>query len=363
MPKKPARPERPRHDASYKSFFARRRTVADTLRGAASNLARQLDLSTLQRLPASFVTKRLGQRHADMLWRVRTADGGWLYLLVLLEFQSTIDRRMALRMTDYTLRILRGLDPSDLGPRGEYPPILPIVVYNGERRWNAATDIGDLFAPVSDELLGYLPRQRYLVIDLQALDPSRLPSENVLAMLAKFEQAGTPERLAELVASLSEWLERTGDAVLASRLRVWVRLVLARQFGAAEGSELGRRIRNEEEADMTLMERARKWGEERNREWLARGIEQGRQEGIERGRQEGIERGRQEGIERGRQEGERELVRRLVARRFGTGASEHIAPILAGVPDADRLAAIAAEVFECESVDELVDRIQRRVSA
>ena len=266
---------------------------------------------------------------------------------MLLEFQSTIDRRMALRMTDYTLRILRGLDASDLGPRGEYPPILPIVVYNGERRWNAATDIGDLFAPVSDELLGYLPRQRYLVIDLQALDPSRLPSENVLAMLAKFEQAGTPERLAELVASLSEWLERTGDAVLASRLRVWVRLVLARQFGAAEGSELGRRIRNEEEADMTLMERARKWGEERNREWLARGIEQGRQEGIERGRQEWG----------------RETVRRLVDRRFGTQASEHIAPFLAGVSNADRLVGIAAEVFECESVDELVDRIQRRVSA
>ena len=120
-----------------------------------------------------------------------------------------------------------------------------------------------------------------------------------------------------------------------------------RQFGAAEGSELGRRIRNEEEADMTLMERARKWGEERNREWLARGIEQGRQEGIERGRQEG----------------ERELVRRLAARRFGTGASEHIAPILAGVPDADRLAEVAAEVFECDSVDELVDRIRGQVSS
>ena len=127
--------------------------------------------------------------------------------------------------------------------------------------------------------------------------------------------------------------------MLASRLRVWVRLVLARQVGAAEGSELGRRIRNEEEADMTLMERARKWGEERNREWLARGIEQGRQEG------------------------ERELVRRLVARRFGTGASEHIAPVLAGISDVDRLAAIAAEVFECESVDELVDRIRGQVSA
>ena len=333
MPKRPARTRKPRHDASYKSFFARRRTVADTLRGAGRDLARHLDLSTLQRMPASFVTERLGQRHADMLWRLRTADGGWAYLLVLLEFQSTIDRRMALRMTDYTVRILRGLDASALGPAGEYPPILPIVVYNGERRWNAATDIGDLFPPVAKELLGYLPRHRYLVIDLQALDPSRLPLDNVLAIIAKFEQASSPERLAELVTALPGWLEGTGETELASRFRVWVTLVLARRFGVA-GRELERRIRNEEEADMTLMERARKWGEEREREWLAKG----RQEGIERGR--------------------RELVRRLVARRFGRGAGENIAPILAGISDADRLAEVAADVFECGSVDELVDRFR-----
>ncbi len=53
-----------------------------------------------------FVTERLGQRHTDMLWRVATNEGGWLYLLILLEFQSTIDRRMALRMMDYVVRIL-----------------------------------------------------------------------------------------------------------------------------------------------------------------------------------------------------------------------------------------------------------------
>ncbi len=105
MPGKRKRPRRPKHDASYKSFLASRRTVADTLRSVFRDLALGLDFSTLERLPASFVTEHLGQRHADMLWRIRTADETWLYLLVLLEFQSTIDRRMALRMLDYTVRV------------------------------------------------------------------------------------------------------------------------------------------------------------------------------------------------------------------------------------------------------------------
>ena len=89
MPRNPRQPGRPKHDASYKSLFASPRTVADTLRHVLRELATRLDFSTLERLPASFVTEHLGQRHADMLWRIRMAGGGWLYLLVLLEFQST----------------------------------------------------------------------------------------------------------------------------------------------------------------------------------------------------------------------------------------------------------------------------------
>ena len=89
--------------------------MADTLRGVARDVASGLDFSTLERLPASFVTEHLGQRHADMLWRIQTRE---------------------------------------------------------------------LLAPVPEGLVGYLPRHRYLLIELQALDPSLLPPENVLSMIA-----------------------------------------------------------------------------------------------------------------------------------------------------------------------------------
>ncbi|MYA43118.1 MAG: Rpn family recombination-promoting nuclease/putative transposase [Gemmatimonadetes bacterium] len=72
MPGKQKRPEGPKHDASYKNFFTHARTVEDTLRAAAGDLARHLDFATLERMPDSFVTEHLGQRHADMLWRIGT---------------------------------------------------------------------------------------------------------------------------------------------------------------------------------------------------------------------------------------------------------------------------------------------------
>jgi len=52
---------------------------------------------------------------------------------------------------------------------------------------------------------------------------------------------------------------------------------------------------------MTLIERARKWGEERDQLWLQKGIERERRASIQR---------------------ERKLVRRMVRRRFGPRTAE-----------------------------------------
>ena len=90
----------------------------------------------------------------------------------------------------------------------------------------------------------------------------------------------------------------------------------------------------------TLIDRARKWGEERDQHWLEKGIEQG----MERG------------IKRGRLQGERELVYRLVTRRFGTGATEQLVPVLDRLSDPERIALIASKVFECETAEEFAAR-------
>ena len=344
-PDGPTRPAGPRHDAAYKSLFAHRRTVEDTLRALAvataadatgksrdPELDHSLDFATLERMPASFVTEHLGRRHADMLWRIRTLDETWLHLLVLFEFQSTVDRRMAFRMMNYAGGIWMGLGSDHLGPGRVFPLVLPVVVYSGRRRWTAARDVRDLLAPAPHGLLGSRPRHPYLLVELQRLGPGSLPEENVLSMIAALERARSPKRLEQLALSLRNWVERARARELLDSFREWILQVLAQRHGP-EGRALELRIRNQEEARMTtLIERARQWGEELNQEWLERGLEMGRLEG------------------------ERELVRRLVARRFGERAAKDFVPVLAGISDSDRLAAIGADAFTCETAGELVKR-------
>ena len=332
MPGKQERVANPKHDASYKNFFAQRRTVADTLRARVRDLVRHLDFSTLERMPSSFVTEALRQRHADTLWRIAITGGRWLYILILIEFQSTVDSRMALRMMEYTASIWKGLEREDLGPDGEYPFVLPIVIYNGEQRWTAAIDVADLLAPVP-ELLGYRPRHRYLLIEIQAEDPATLPPDNVLSMIARLEQARTAEDLEALVSTLPDWLGRIREHELAGPFLTWIMHVLTQRHGE-RGKKLRRKLRKEEEAKMTtLIERARKWGEERDQQWLQKGIEKG----IEQ---------------------QHHLLYRLVNRRFGTNTAERLLPLLDQHSDPESIAAIADAVIECETAEEFLRRVR-----
>ncbi len=83
-------------DPGYKRLFSRPRMIRDLLSGfAARDWSEALDFAALDALPASYVTRSLQQRHSDLIWRIRFHDDRWLYVVVLLEFQSTVDRRMA----------------------------------------------------------------------------------------------------------------------------------------------------------------------------------------------------------------------------------------------------------------------------
>jgi hypothetical protein len=79
------------HDTGYKKLFSHPEMVEDLLRGfVKEDWVQELDFSTLTREFNSYVSEELRERHDDMVWRVRFRDR-WLYLYLLLEFQSRLD--------------------------------------------------------------------------------------------------------------------------------------------------------------------------------------------------------------------------------------------------------------------------------
>ena len=75
--------------------------VADLLRGFVPEAwIKQVDFTTLEKVSGSYVTDDLREREDDIIWRVRWG-AEWLYVYLLLEFQATVDRFMAVRIMVY----------------------------------------------------------------------------------------------------------------------------------------------------------------------------------------------------------------------------------------------------------------------
>ncbi len=155
-----------------------------------------LDYSTLEKVPGHYVTEDFQQRADDIVWRVKVG-GEWLYLYLLIEFQSSVDKYMALRMMVYTGLLYQDLiKRGDVLADGRLPPILPIVLYNGSQRWTAVTEVADLIPAVPGLVEQFKPKLQYLLIDENAYSDSQLASvNNLVAAVFRLEHPTDPQAI------------------------------------------------------------------------------------------------------------------------------------------------------------------------
>ncbi|MDR0716676.1 MAG: Rpn family recombination-promoting nuclease/putative transposase, partial [Azoarcus sp.] len=91
----------PSYDSSYKALFTCPELVRDLLRGyVPGKWLERADYASLKRINASYVARSDKQRHDDMVWRINIG-GQWVWVYILLEFQSESDPWMAVRIMQY----------------------------------------------------------------------------------------------------------------------------------------------------------------------------------------------------------------------------------------------------------------------
>lgn len=327
------------HDPVYKRLFSFRRMAADLLRAVGGGWIADVDLDTLEPVPAEYVGDAGQQRRGDAVWRVRFRDR-WLHLLVLLEFQSRNDERMALRVLEYTALLYRRLDHhGQLGVPGGWPPVLPVVLYNGDAPWTAALEMRDLLASVPAELAPCQPSQRALLLDGRRAAVDDLPLGNLMRAVVGFEQSRTPADLARAATAAAAWLASPQESELNRAFAWWLRQLVARMGPEQAGVDLGETL---EEATMTLAERVAQWPEQ----WRREGVEVGRREGVAQEHRAALAR-------------ERALLRRLASARFGDAVGMRVGALLEDFADWDRLAAVGELIVRTGSARELLDGIER----
>ena len=301
------------YDGLYKQLFSHPPMVEALLRGFVhEDWVSALDLSTLEKPNSQYISEELLQRSDDILWRVRLnlPDGRreWLYLYLLIEFQSRSDSWMALRLLTYVCLLYQDLIKSGQVKRGKLPPVFPLVLYNGEKKWQARQEVADLIAAPGG-LARWVPRFRY-----HLLDEGRVPDEalrrlsnNLLARLIELEtRADNAAAVDAATAALIEHLKGPAYASLRGAFVSFYNRVL---FSKRKPGETIEGFDDLQEGRSMLAERIEQW------------IKQGEQRGVAIGQEEGIAIGQEKGIvigqEKGRQEGKSLLLHRLLHLRFG----------------------------------------------
>ena len=150
------------HDAGYKKLFSNKTIFRELIQTfVRENWVKDLDFTDCEALDKSFVADHYKETESDLIYKVKFR-GHDAYLFVLMEFQSSVDRFMAVRVLSYVTSFYLDYAHDNKEVR-KLPPVFPIVLYNGDRRWTAPTTLSALLQEPT--LLGkYTPRFQYFKV-------------------------------------------------------------------------------------------------------------------------------------------------------------------------------------------------------
>ncbi|MDJ0764746.1 MAG: Rpn family recombination-promoting nuclease/putative transposase [Myxococcota bacterium] len=273
------------YDHSYKLIFSHPRMVRELIESfVREDWVKRLDFETLEKVAASYVSDDLRERHDDVIWRARFGDE-WLYLYILLEFQSKEEKFMAVRILTYLGLLYQDLVRGEqLTSSGKLPPVLPIVLYNGEPRWTAATEIFDLIENIPGRLARLSPRLQYLLIDEGAYAHAELASlKNLIAVLFQLEKTPLVDMGEKLIKRLFEWI---GDNIELQRaFAVYLNHVYFK--GNVDVDDIFDTAKGAKEVRAMLERNVDQWIEQLEARGKAKGIAEGEARGRAEGKAEG----------------------------------------------------------------------------
>jgi len=333
MPETHALPE-PDHDSIYRLLFGEPRVIEDLLRGFASSaIGNLLDLASLKQVAARHVSEGLRQSENDMIWEVRTRQGGRLYVYVMLEFQSSPDWTMPLRMANYVGQFYRGLlVRPEIRRLRRLPQVLPIVIYSGKGAWPAEEEVHELIDRTLPGLVPYGLHMRYLLVDTMRSPGLNRALHNVADSMFRLQRAETLADGGTEVRLLQEWLAGEEWAGLQRVLTRWIMKVLVpagwqREEALPEDAGLAK-------LSAMLEGEMRTWEDNFREAAEAQGLTQG----LTQGRTE--------------------ILVKMARHKFGEVPAAEMATLLKNVESGEALDAAGLLLLTCHNGEELLARIR-----
>jgi predicted transposase/invertase (TIGR01784 family) len=264
------------HDSGYKKLFSNPVIVKELLLYFVDEpWVKYLDYNTLERIDKSFITEEFINRESDIIYRINF-QGKDLFIYILIEFQSSVDKFMSLRILRYITEFYEYLVSAKKIKK--LPAVFPVMLYNGEKKWTAPVEFGNLVENSIPEV--YIPSFRYYKIAANEFsNETLLGIKNVLSaifFLENTEMKDIPGDIKHIVNLIGK--EKPEELRL---FRKWIKHFFYGNDEISDGIENS--VKEIEEVKDMLSATLKK----RDKMQFEQGLEQGLEKGLEKGIQKG----------------------------------------------------------------------------
>lgn len=328
------------HDSGYKKLFSNRtifRQLVETF--IAESWVKDLDFSTCETLDKSFIAEHYKETESDLIYKIKL-HGKTIYIYVLLEFQSRVDRFMVIRVLHYISSFYMDYKANHKRIK-KLPAIFPIVLYNGKRRWTAVRSIAELIE--REPALGeYALHFNYLLLNEKGYTRKHLLAIRNIVSTLFLAEAHYDINLLEI--ELLNLYDQEEDKQAVSLFLNWFRqLALYGKVAPADYEQLDYVYRTKEEVQTMLVTTLEQERKKIYQQGEAAGIAKGEAAGLAKGEAAGIAKGEAAGLAKGRIETQQQMIRQLLQFRFErTETEQHqLFQQVASIVDLQQLEALA----------------------
>ena len=164
------------HDSSSKLIFGNAELCSQFLRNYMDMpILRNIKAEDIEDVTERYIPMFTEERNSDTVKRIKISEKDTLFFVSLIEHKTKVDYNVSMQLLRYMVYIWedyeREMERQHKGisrTKGfRYPPILPIVYYEGTGKWTAARDLQDriLFDKAFEP---FTPKFFYKLIELNS---------------------------------------------------------------------------------------------------------------------------------------------------------------------------------------------------
>lgn len=165
------------------------------------------------------------EREADTVKRVWISDTESLFFITLIDHKTQVDYNAIMQLFRYMCYIWEDYEKEVFKEKGvkssakdfKYPPILPIVYYEGKNKWTAVTNFKDRIF-LNDVFEKYIPDFSYELISLREFSNDKLLENqdeiSLVMLLNKLQKAADLKGLSGLAKINDKVWEKTPEYLL-----------------------------------------------------------------------------------------------------------------------------------------------------